>query len=393
VRPVTSTDPRKGSWTLQVRSYLQLRSVYDVPVLHCSGVCLMCYCCRQKYRCWGICTCSFCLICRYSWCAGDINRPAQGLLDTAGQCSELLVIYVDSDGIALQQAVVPLLYYCSRSRGSCARACTRATFVRSAATVRCSCDPRDLCKGSWALQVSCVMQLDVLLLHCGSASMLRYCLLPILQLLSHVEPTNVCLLLLLLQGVCNGLAIATLSAPNHPPRLMLAPVPASLTGSSSTDSSSTSWDWTPVQALEPDLSLLPEAAAALADLECEVLDLVPTVGDTDLHFQAVVQVRAICELFADSLVHCTCRVGAARRSPLSSSSQPSHAARSYSSCFQCAGLYILVMPSPVTPQCHAARSSLSIGMFHRLYKWPRSPNLGQALHWLCWYHTEAPSLQ
>jgi hypothetical protein len=98
--------------------------------------------------------------------------------------------------------------------------------------------------------------------------------------------------LLLLQGVCNGLAVATLSAPNHPPRLMLSPVPASFTGSSSSsDSSSSSWDWSPVQALEPDLSLLPEAAAALADLQCELLDVVPTVGDTDLHFQAVVQVR------------------------------------------------------------------------------------------------------
>jgi hypothetical protein len=96
------------------------------------------------------------------------------------------------------------------------------------------------------------------------------------------------LLLLLLQGVCNGLAVATVSAPNHPPRLMLAPVPASLTGSSS--DSSSSWDWSPVQALEPDLSLLPEAAAALADMQCEVLDIVPTVGDTDLHFQAIVQV-------------------------------------------------------------------------------------------------------
>jgi hypothetical protein len=41
-----------------------------------------------------------------------------------------------------------------------------------------------------------------------------------------------------------------------------------------------------------DVSLLPEAAAALADMECEVPDVVPTVGDTDLHFQAVVQVRA-----------------------------------------------------------------------------------------------------
>jgi hypothetical protein len=45
-----------------------------------------------------------------------------------------------------------------------------------------------------------------------------------------------------------------------------------------------------VQALEPDLSLLPEAVAALADMECEVLEVVPTVGDTGLHFQAVVQV-------------------------------------------------------------------------------------------------------
>uniref|UniRef100_A0A383VD43 acylaminoacyl-peptidase n=1 Tax=Tetradesmus obliquus TaxID=3088 RepID=A0A383VD43_TETOB len=93
-----------------------------------------------------------------------------------------------------------------------------------------------------------------------------------------------------LQGVCNGLAVATVSAPHHPPRLMLAPVPASLTDSSSSSSSSSSWDWSPVQALEPDLSLLPEAAAALSDMQCEVLDVVPTVGDTDLHFQAVVQV-------------------------------------------------------------------------------------------------------
>jgi hypothetical protein len=65
-----------------------------------------------------------------------------------------------------------------------------------------------------------------------------------------------------------------------------------------------------VQALEPDLSLLREAAAALADMECEVLDVVPTVGDTELHFQAVVQVRAAsgkrvarsCEL----TVYCMC---------------------------------------------------------------------------------------
>jgi hypothetical protein len=96
------------------------------------------------------------------------------------------------------------------------------------------------------------------------------------------------LLLLLLKGVCKGLAVATLSAPNHPPRLMLAPVPAN-----PSSSSSSSWDWSPVEALDPDLSLLPEAAAALADMQCEVLDVVPTVGDTDLHFQAVVQVGFI----------------------------------------------------------------------------------------------------
>jgi hypothetical protein len=35
-----------------------------------------------------------------------------------------------------------------------------------------------------------------------------------------------------------------------------------------------------------------DAHAWLADLECEVLDVVPTVGDTELHFQAVVQVSA-----------------------------------------------------------------------------------------------------
>ncbi|KAF8057927.1 Serine/threonine-protein phosphatase PP1 isozyme 1 [Scenedesmus sp. PABB004] len=84
-----------------------------------------------------------------------------------------------------------------------------------------------------------------------------------------------------LQGVCNGLAVATLSAPNHPPRLMLAAVPKD---------AAAPWDWAPVEALDADLSLLPGAAAALADVQCEVLDVTPTVGDTSLPMQAIVQV-------------------------------------------------------------------------------------------------------
>jgi hypothetical protein len=39
----------------------------------------------------------------------------------------------------------------------------------------------------------------------------------------------------------------------------------------------------------------------LADIECEVLEVVPTAGDTDLHFQAVVQVRAAVLLCISSL--------------------------------------------------------------------------------------------
>lgn len=75
---------------------------------------------------------------------------------------------------------------------------------------------------------------------------------------------------------------------------MLAPVPSSSGGRSDGDSSSSSsWDWSPVLPLDADLSLLPEAAAALENLECEVLDVVPTVGDTELHFQAIVQVGGL----------------------------------------------------------------------------------------------------
>lgn len=79
----------------------------------------------------------------------------------------------------------------------------------------------------------------------------------------------------------NGLAVATVSAPHHPPRLMLATVPASSSGS---------WDWTPVTALDADLSSLPLAADALSNMRCEVLDIKPTAGDDSLPMQAVVQV-------------------------------------------------------------------------------------------------------
>lgn len=84
-----------------------------------------------------------------------------------------------------------------------------------------------------------------------------------------------------LQGVCNDLAVATVSAPHHPPRLMLAHVP----GSSSSD-----WSWVPVTALDADLSTLPLAADAVQNVRCEVLDVTPTVGDASVPMQAVVQV-------------------------------------------------------------------------------------------------------
>lgn len=84
------------------------------------------------------------------------------------------------------------------------------------------------------------------------------------------------------QGVCNGLAVATVSAPHHPPRLMLASVPA--------ESSNGGWNWVPVTALDVDLSSLPLAADALSNMRCEVLDVKPTVGDDSLPMQAVVQV-------------------------------------------------------------------------------------------------------
>jgi hypothetical protein len=96
------------------------------------------------------------------------------------------------------------------------------------------------------------------------------------------------------QGLCNGLAVATLSAPHHPPRLMLAKVPDS-------SSSSSSWQWAPVTALDADLSSLPLAADVLSNMRCEVLDLKATCGDDSLPMQAVVQVG-----------HCDCmllRVG------------------------------------------------------------------------------------
>eukprot|EP00879_Flechtneria_rotunda_P013504 GHRR01014100.1.p1 GENE.GHRR01014100.1~~GHRR01014100.1.p1 ORF type:complete len:881 (+),score=271.51 GHRR01014100.1:318-2645(+) len=84
-----------------------------------------------------------------------------------------------------------------------------------------------------------------------------------------------------LQGVCNGLVAATLSAPNQPPQLMLATAPSG---------SSNSWHWQPVEPLQPDLELLPEAAAALAGVHCEVLEVMATVGDTDIPVQAIIQV-------------------------------------------------------------------------------------------------------
>lgn len=77
--------------------------------------------------------------------------------------------------------------------------------------------------------------------------------------------------------------MAILSAPHHPPRLMLASIPQ--------ESSSSSWQWTPVTALDADLSSLPLAAEALRNMRCEVLDVKPTVGDASLPMQAVVQVR------------------------------------------------------------------------------------------------------
>jgi hypothetical protein len=94
-----------------------------------------------------------------------------------------------------------------------------------------------------------------------------------------------------LHSVCSGLAVATLSSPNQPPRLMLAALPAAASGGSA--AAAEPLDWVPVKALDADLSGLPRAAAALAGLRCEVLDVVPTVGDTQLPMQAVVQVRRI----------------------------------------------------------------------------------------------------
>jgi hypothetical protein len=46
-------------------------------------------------------------------------------------------------------------------------------------------------------------------------------------------------------------------------------------------------------------------------MECEVLDVVPTVGDKDLHFQAVVQVRAallMAARVANQPASCVCGV-------------------------------------------------------------------------------------
>lgn len=56
------------------------------------------------------------------------------------------------------------------------------------------------------------------------------------------------------------------------------------------DSSSSSWEWLPVTALDVDLSSLPLAADALSNMRCEVLDVKPTVGDVSMPMQAAVQV-------------------------------------------------------------------------------------------------------
>lgn len=93
-----------------------------------------------------------------------------------------------------------------------------------------------------------------------------------------------------MQGLCNGLAVATVSAPHHPPRIRLAAVPQD-----SSSSSSSCWDWQPVTALDVDLSGLPLAADALSNMRCEVMDVKPTVGADSLPMQAVVQVRLVCE--------------------------------------------------------------------------------------------------
>lgn len=92
-----------------------------------------------------------------------------------------------------------------------------------------------------------------------------------------------------MQGLCNGLAVATVSAPHQPPRMMLAAVPQD------SSSSSSCWDWQPVTALDVDLSGLPLAADALSNMRCEVMDVKPTVGADSLPMQAVVQVRLVCE--------------------------------------------------------------------------------------------------
>lgn len=108
-----------------------------------------------------------------------------------------------------------------------------------------------------------------------------------------VTPTDAAQGSFTLQGVCNGLAAAVLSRPSAPPQLVLATIPAADGGAAAARGA---WEWVPVAGLVPDLKVvLPDVAAALANLETRILDVVPTVGDTSHTFQALIQVGGVCD--------------------------------------------------------------------------------------------------